>query len=208
MKIQYWSDYACPFCYIGSKNLKEALKELNLEETPLEFRSFELDPNPEQPLITDLVGFFAEKYGIPRESAMERINDIHEMAKDAGLGFDYTKVQKSSTLNAHRLTKLAAEKGLENKATELLYAAYFDDHKNLNDPETLREIGNQLGLDPEEVNQLLENPEEYLSDVRADEIESYQLGVQGVPFFVINEELAIPGAISKDQWKQVLSQFA
>lgn len=206
MEITYWSDYACPFCYIGKTNLEKALKEMGLEDVPIRMKAFELDPYAEHGSDKEIAQLLAEKYHISKEQAEQNIEGIHQMAKQAGIDFNYRGVKKANTFNAHRLTKLAAEKGLERQASDLFYKAYFEDHLDLQDEKVLKEIAKELKLDMDEVDAMLAGDLE-ARDVRIDEFEASQAGVTGVPFFVINEEVAIPGAISSEEWKKILPDF-
>ena len=127
MRIKYWSDYACPYCYIGVTNLKQALDELGVMYD-IEMRAFELNPYAKAGAGGDIVAMFAAKYQLDMEDAQKKVDSINAMAREAGLEFDYAKVFHTNTFDAHRLTRMALEKGgteLQNKVSEKLYKAYF-----------------------------------------------------------------------------------
>lgn len=206
MKVTYWSDYACPYCYIGETNLKKAIEELGLDDVEIEMKAFELDPEAASVAQGEIVDLFANKYRISTEEALNTINSIAVMAKEAGIeDFDYSKARKTNTFNAHRLTKLAEEKGLDNEVSENLYEAYFVDHKELANPETLIEAAEKAGIDKKEVEALLDS-DDYTQEVRIDEVIAHQNGISAVPFFVIDGKYAVPGALPVEQMKQVLSE--
>ena len=88
MRIQYWSDYACPYCYIGETNLRHALDELGVSYV-FEMKAFELNPYAKKSAGGDIVAMFAAKYQLNLEDAQKRVDSINEMARAAGLEFDY-----------------------------------------------------------------------------------------------------------------------
>ena len=208
MKIKYWSDYACPFCYIGVTNLKNALEELGVIGD-FEMKAFELDPYAKTGAGGDVVAMFAAKYQLDLEEAQKRVDGINEMAKEAGLSFDYARVFHTNTFDAHRLTKLALKKGgtdLQMKVSERLYGAYFTEFLDIGDREVLVRIAEEEGLDKEEIKEMLEG--KLMSDeVSLDEHEASRNRISSVPCFVLEEKLAIPGAMPKDQLIEVIKKY-
>ncbi len=110
MKIEIWSDYACPFCYIGEKRLERALAEVGDKNISVEFKSFELDPYAEKKVTSSTPERFAEKYGLSLAAAEERIEQISLMGKREGIDFKYSTTRYTNTFDALRLTKFAQEK--------------------------------------------------------------------------------------------------
>lgn len=204
-KITYWSDYNCPFCYIGEANLKAALKQLNLEdEVELEMKAFELDPNaPEQPR-GNAVERLMEKYRMPERIALERIDRIEKMAKQSGLNYNLADAKYASSFDAHRLTQMAEDKfpKLAEKLEENLYKAFFTENLLLSDPKVLKKIALETGLPEDEVDHLLSS-DDYAETVRAQEKEAREKGIHGVPFFVIGSE-AVSGAMDPDGFAKIL----
>ena len=205
MKIEYWSDYACPYCYIGETRLEHAIEEMGLaDEIELSMRAFELDPNADSKVVSDTATRFARKYGLTVPQTEERIEGISELGRAEGLDFRYADTQYSNTFDAHRLTKFAHLKG--NTAVEpLLFKAYFTEGRVLADHDVLVDIATEAGLDADEVRTMLES-DAFADEVRADEDAAYRLGVTGVPFFVINGKLALPGCFEVDGFKQAITQ--
>ena len=153
MKITYWSDYACPYCYIGVTNFKHALEKLGVDYE-IEMKAFELNPYAKAGAGGDVTAMFAAKYQLNLEDAKKRVESINLMAKEAGLEFDYSKVFHTNTFDAHRLTRMALDKGgkdLQNQVSEKLYKAYFADHVDVADREVLLGIAKEAGLDEAEV---------------------------------------------------------
>lgn len=205
MKIQYWSDYACPYCYIGETRLENAIAELGIgDDVELEMHAFELDSSAPAEVAGDTLNRFARKYRLSLDEAAERIEGISELGRDLGIDFRYATTLYSNTFDAHRLTKWAHTKG--NTAIEkLLFDAYFTKNEVLADHEVLLNIAEEAGLNRAEAAEVLES-DAFAEEVRADEAESRALGVTGVPFFVIDGKVAIPGAMSQDAFKKALEQ--
>ena len=205
MEIQYWSDYACPYCYIGETRLKNAIKSMGLEDDiNLTMHAFELDPTAAPKVVSDTASRFARKYGLTLDEAKERIEGISELGRAEGIDFRYAETQYSNTFDAHRLTKYAHSVG--NTAIEgLLFKAYFTDGMVLADHGVLIDLAVQAGLDEQAVADVLSS-DAFADEVRADENEARQLGVTGVPFFVLDGKLAIPGCFPEDGFKQAITQ--
>ena len=206
MKITYWSDYACPYCYIGETRLKKAIAQIpELEDVEIEMKAFQLDPSAGDHAAGDTQTRFAHKYGLSFEEAGRRIEGISRLGQREGLDFRYAQTLFTNTMDAHRLTKLAQSKGrpeLAEQLIEKLFEAYFTDNKELADHQLLQKIGEECGLDGEEVKKLLES-DQYREDVIADEQMAYQSGIHAVPFFVIGG-YGIAGAQTTDGLKKAL----
>ncbi|MGD6955953.1 DsbA family oxidoreductase [Rossellomorea aquimaris] len=198
MKIEIWSDYVCPFCYIGKRHLEEALQQFpERDQVEVAFKSFELDPDA--PVDTDMSiqEILSKKYGTSLEQAKNMTDSMTKQAATVGLDFRFDSSIPTNTFDAHRLTKYAKTKGKETELTESLLQAHFTLSKHIGDKETLVGLAEQAGLDAEESQAVLEG-QEFTREVRADEEEARQIGVQGVPFFVINRKYAISGAQPSD----------
>ena len=207
IKISYWSDYACPFCYIGEKRMQNLLKELNLEDKfEFIFRCFELNPSASKNVESKTDERFAKKYMITIEQARNRIESINNLGKEEGIDFKYDSTLYTNTFDAHRLTKLIQSKGnYENtqKLIYLLYDAYFTKNLKLADRDVLINIGTQVGCTKEEIEKLLDN-DDFGKEVRKDEEDGYIEGVHGVPYFIIGNQYIINGVEGKEIMKKKL----
>lgn len=204
MKIEIWSDYACPFCYIGEKRLAKALAEVGDKNIALEFKSFELDPYADKNVTTTTPERFATKYGLSLEAAKERIEQISLMGRREGIDFRYATARYANTFDALRLTKFAQEKGHDEIITKL-FDAYFTKNLVLSDFAVLKKIAVECGLDGEAVDEVL-NSERYAEDVRADEIQAAQLGIHGVPYFVVGGKYGLSGVQPVEILKQAITE--
>ena len=194
MKIEIWSDIMCPFCYIGKRQLETALKEFPENNFEIEWKSFQLDPTIEPQSGKDVFTFLAERKGISVEQSIEMHKGVAERAKSVGLDYHFDKAIISNSLTSHRIIHLAKAKKLGDEMEEIFFKAYFTEGKDLNDTQTLIELGIQAGLDSHEVKEVVENENLYLSDVKGDIKEAQEIGVQGVPFFVFDRKYAVSGA--------------
>ncbi|WP_405098820.1 DsbA family protein [Oceanobacillus sp. FSL H7-0719] len=206
MKITIWSDFMCPFCYIGEAHLDEALADFeHADGVEIEYKSFLLSPeaahNPEK----DYYETFADMKGIPVEQASGMFENVVNMAKQAGIVIDYDKAKFSSTIPAHHAFQYAKEQGKGNEFFKRFYSAHFSEGELLSDADTIARLAEEVGLDKAAV---LESTQEqaYTAKVNQDIQEAGQIGVQGVPFYVFNNKYAVSGAQPVEQFKQVLEQ--
>jgi predicted DsbA family dithiol-disulfide isomerase len=194
MKIEIWSDVMCPFCYIGKRRFEEALQHFeHKNEVEIEWKSFQLNPD----LITDptlnITQHLADIKGWTLDYTQQLNNQVTEMAAGEGLTYNFDKAVVANSFDAHRFAHMAKKHGLGDKAEEALFKAYFTDGKNIADHDTLNELGIEMGLDENEIKQILQT-EAYAEEVKHDIAEAGYLGVRGVPFFVMNGKYAVSGA--------------
>ena len=206
MKITYWSDYACPYCYIGEARLKKAVAEIpELTDVEIEMKAFQLDPTAGEHAAGDTQTRFAHKYGISMQEAGQTIEQISRMGIAEGLDFKYATTLFTNTMDAHRLTKLAQSKNapeLADKMIEALFKAYFTENKELADKELLQRIGEECGLAAEEVKEVLAS-DKFRDEVLLDEREASRYGIHAVPFFVLGQ-YGISGAQSAESMKEAI----
>ena len=206
LKIQIWSDVMCPFCYIGKRKIEEALTQFeNKDSVAIEWKSFQLDPSFVATPDENIIDHLAEKYRKDTDWAQTMIENMTDNAKKSGLDFHFEKAILANSLNAHRLLHLAKKHKLSNETKELLFKAYLTDGKNVNDWETLKNIGLEVGLDINEIEHLI-NSNEYTAEVRQDQQEAQAIGVTGVPFFVFDNKYAVSGAQPTDVFLKTLEK--
>lgn len=206
MKVEIWSDIACPFCYLGKRRFEEALAQFaGKEDVEVVYRSFELDPHA--PIDTDLdtYGMLARKYGMTREQAKANTGQIAEQGRAHGLHYDFDNTVLTNTFDAHRLSHLANRHGKMGEMLDLLYKAYFSDGAHIGRRDTLLKLAAEAGLDPAEAAAALDG-DAYADDVRRDEREAAALGIRSVPYFVINRKYGVPGAQPADVFLRTLEK--
>lgn len=207
MKIEVWSDFVCPFCYIGKRRLEEAIAQFpGKDQVEVEFKSFELDPNAQTYSGTGINEALAKKYGMSIEEAKRANEGIGSQAAEVGLTFNFDEMKPTNTFDAHRLAKFAATVGKEKEMTEKLLASYFTESKLISDHDVLVEIAQTAGIEKEETLAVLNDSTKYANDVRIDEALAQQMGVTGVPFFVINQKYSISGAQPTETFRRALLQ--
>ena len=209
IQIKIWSDFACPYCYIGERRLKDAINQLGLnDQVMIEYKAFELDPNGTRDGKLTSIDRLMRKYGLSREKAEQKVEEISQLGRDLGIDFRYADAQYSNTFDAHRLMKLAEDlydRDTVEKLNENLFSAYFSKGLVLAMPEVLMKIGKESGLKEIDIDDVLAT-QSYTPQVREDEKEASLLGVRGVPFMIFNDQFAIPGALSTEGFVAALEK--
>jgi predicted DsbA family dithiol-disulfide isomerase len=206
MKVDIWSDIRCPFCYIGKRKFEMALAQFEHKgKVEVEWHSFELDPDMKTQPGKNVYEYLAERKGISREQSEKMHVQLIHTAKEVGLNYNFDNAVIANSFDAHRLTQLAKSKGLGDESEEALFIAYFTDGKDISDTNTLVELGVKIGLEKTEVEQML-NSNAFADVVREDEAMAQSIGVNGVPFFVLNNKYAVSGAQAPDTFLEALQQ--
>ena len=208
MKIEVWSDYVCPFCYIGKKQLEKAIKNSGYDgQIDVEFKSFLLDPttpiDTEESIYTSL----ARKYNMSEQEVENMTKNVASRAKEVGLDYNFDDMKTANTTAAHRLAKLAAEQGKAEIYNERLMKAYFLEGEAIGRHDVLKRLAKEAELDMETVQRVLES-NEYEEAIEQDIYEAQQIGVRGVPFFVFNNKYGVSGAQPQGVFEQTIEQAA
>jgi predicted DsbA family dithiol-disulfide isomerase len=194
----------CPFCYIGKRRFENALEQFaHKDDIQIEWRSFQLDPDMQYVPGKNINEVLADKKGWTVEEARQMNQRVSDMARQEGLEYNMEQAIPANTLDAHRLTHLAAKHGLQDQAEERLFSAYFTEGKNIGDKDDLIRLGREIGLTEEELHDLFET-DAYAQEVLLDCYEAQQIGVRGVPFFVLDRKYAVSGAQSSNVFLEAL----
>jgi predicted DsbA family dithiol-disulfide isomerase len=194
MKIEIWSDVMCPFCYIGKRRFEDALQQSgHQDQVEIEWKSFQLNPHLKTDPAINIDQYLADIKGWTIDHARELNSHVTQMAAEVGLTYNFDRAVVANSFKAHRFTHLAKKHGLGDSAEEALFKAYFTEGLNIDDNDTLIKLGTGFGLDAAEIKQVLEN-DTYSDEVKHDIAEAQQLGVRGVPFFVMNNKYGVSGA--------------
>ncbi len=194
--VQVWSDIACPWCYVGKRRLEAALASFaERDAVQVVWRAFELDPSAPRvrPATQSYAARLAAKYGTPVAEAEGMIARMTDVARADGLDFHFERVQSGSTFDAHRVLHLALDRGVQDAVKERFLRAYMTEGEPIGEPDALVRLAAEAGLDAEEVRGVLAS-DAYAREVRADEEEAREVGIRGVPFFVIGGRYAVSGA--------------
>mgnify|MGYP001555655770 FL=1 len=206
MDIKIWSDVRCPFCYIGKRKFEMALEKFpHKDKVKVEWQSFELDSNLKTNTAVSAIDHLSEAKGISKAQAEGMQEHVANIAKEVGLDFNSKNTVVANSFKAHRLIQLAKAKGLGNEVEEALFKTYFVEGKNIDDKETLLKIGTSIGLDEGDVKAIFSS-DAFVKEVRQDEKQAQSIGINGVPFFVLNNKYAVSGAQSPETFLDVLEQ--
>lgn len=204
MKVDIWSDIRCPFCYIGKRKFEMALEKFpHKEDIEVVWHSFQLDPTLKTQPDLHTYDYLAEIKGKSREETVEMHDHVRGIASDVGLNFDFDKTVVANSFNGHRLIQLAKSRNLGSEAEEHLFRAHFTEGRNIDDRDTLFDIGVAIGLPADEVADVLDS-DRFAEAVKADEMQARSIGIRGVPFFVLNGKFAVSGAQSPELFYQAL----
>ena len=194
MKVDIWSDIRCPFCYIGKRKFENAMEQFpQRDDVEIEWHAFELDPRMKTDTKANVYDYLAKRKNISHESSVRLHEQVVEMANESGLTYNFDTTVIANSFDAHRLIQLAKQQGLGDAAEERLFKAYFTEGKDISDHLTLIVLGDEIGLDGKRIKQMLDN-EEFADEVRYEERQAQELGINGVPFFLFNDKYAISGA--------------
>lgn len=206
MKVEIWSDVMCPFCYIGKRRFEAALQTFeHKDDIEVEWKSFQLNPDMVTNPAVNISQYLADVKGWTLDYAQQMNNHVTQMAAEAGLTYNFDKAVVANSFNARRFTHLAKQHGLGDAAEEQLFKAYFTDGKNTDDAETLAQLGEAIGLKREDVLAMLRS-DAYTDAIKYDIAQAQQLGIRGVPFFVVNNKYGVSGAQATEVFTQTLEK--
>jgi predicted DsbA family dithiol-disulfide isomerase len=200
MRVDVWSDIACPWCYVGKRRLEAALARFpHGNDVEVVWRAFELDPSAPRALAGDVshAERIARKYGTSVAQAEAMTQRMTDVAAGEGLDFHFEKIRPGNTFDAHRLLHLARERGMADAVKERLLRAYMTEGESMSDPDVLVRLAGEAGLDEEEARSVIASGS-YAREVREDEAEAHRLGISGVPFFAIAGRYGVSGAQPAD----------
>ncbi len=215
LTIDIWSDIACPWCWVGKRNLEGALEELGVH-THVRWHAFELNPHASKiaPEQIDYAERLAKKYRTTHDGGQAMVDRMVDFGRDAGLELRFDRIRPSNTFDAHRLVAWAGQSGratemaghatempghateMPGRATEMkerLFTAYLHEGLSISDHDQLAKLAAEVGLDRNGALAVLSG-DEFSDQVRSDEMAAQKMGVSGVPFFLIAGQLALPGA--------------
>ena len=206
MKIEIWSDVACPWCYIGKRRFEAALAEFpHRDSVDVTWRSYQLDPTLPEHYDGTEVEYLSTRKGMAPQQVSQMFEHVTEQAKGEGLDYRFDQVVVANSFTAHRLIHLAAQSGHQDAAKERLLSDHFEHGKDIGSQEYLTELGLSLGLNADDVAELF-TTDKYADDVRHDFAEARALGVSGVPFFVIDRKFGLSGAQPAETFTAALNQ--
>ncbi|MFF2620378.1 DsbA family oxidoreductase [Oerskovia jenensis] len=209
VKVDIWSDVACPWCYVGKRRFETALAGFvgrdDAPEVEIEYHSFELAPDTPVDFEGTEVDFLAKHKGMPAGQVEQMLGQMTTVAAAEGLAYDFDALQHTKTLKAHELLHLAKSRGKQVEMKERLLKAYFEQGRHVGRIDELVALATEVGLDADEVRAALESGE-FEDAVEQDIAQARAYGISGVPFFVFNGKYGVSGAQDPAVFTQVLDQ--
>ncbi|WP_165040304.1 DsbA family protein [Dysgonomonas sp. ZJ709] len=208
MKIEIWSDIACPYCYIGKRKLEKALAQFpHKDKVELVWHSYELNPElPKKALDKTFYQYFAETHNTTEAAIKEDHIELIKLAKEVGLDYNFDQLVVANTSDALRLIKLAKESGLATEAEEVLFKAYFVDSEDISDRSVLIELGVEVGLSQDQIIKMLDS-DKYINDIKKDiEYSENELNLEYIPFYLFNNKHIVQGSIASEEYLKVLKK--
>jgi len=207
--IDVWSDIACPWCYIGKRNLEAGLAaasdDTDAPQVTIVYHSFELSPDTPVDFVGGEADYLARHKGITADQARQMLERVTSVAADAGLQYRFDILQHTNTVKAHELLHFAKDQGRQLELAERLMSAYFLEGRHVGRTDDLVDLATESGLDAASARDALDSGR-YLPAVRADQAQAAAYGINGVPFFVIDGKYGVSGAQPPEAFTQVARQ--
>jgi predicted DsbA family dithiol-disulfide isomerase len=206
LQVEVVSDVICPWCFVGKRRLERAIAELGLEyRVEVRWHPFELNPDLPQE------GVARREYRQRKFGSWERSQELDRQVAQAGLAdgirFAHDRIERTpNTFAAHRLLWLAGRHGVQDAVAEQLFRGYFEEGVDIGQSEQLYRIGADAGLEAADLDAVLHG-DAGAAEVRAEEDTFRQAGISGVPFFILNGELALSGAQPPELFLQAFRQL-
>ncbi|PWW04110.1 putative DsbA family dithiol-disulfide isomerase [Hoeflea marina] len=208
LSVDIVSDVMCPWCYIGKRRLEQALAGIGgAFEVDIRWRPYQLDPTLPK-AGKDRRRYLEDKFGGP-DGATQAYRAVRQAAQDDGIDFDFDAIEVSAnTLDAHRLIRWAGSEGSETqgKVVDALFRMYFEDGRNIGDDAVLIEAAADAGMDRAVIATLLKGDADR-AEVRAEIDMAREMGVTGVPCFIIDNKYAVMGAQPADTLEDALREI-
>ncbi len=209
IKIDVWSDIACPWCYIGKRNLEGGLAatagQPDAPVVEVTYHSYELSPDTPVDFDGSEIDFLAGHKGIPAEQVRQMLENVTGVAAQAGLEYNFDILKHTNTVKAHELLHYAKEQGVQPQVMERLMRAYFTEGGHVGRVDDLAVLAAEIGLDAAATREALASGR-FTAAVRADQAQAQAYGINGVPFFVIDGRYGVSGAQPAEAFAQILRQ--
>jgi predicted DsbA family dithiol-disulfide isomerase len=206
MKIEIWSDIACPFCYMGKRKFDLALAQFEgREDVQIEWKSFLLNPEIKTDPNRSIFQYLSEIKGFPEGQARQMMNQITDSGSAIGLDYNFDQVVLANTIKAHQLLHEARIQGFQHEMEERLFEAHFVEGKNIDDVNILVNLASEVGMNTTSLDVKILSGQ-YTTELEADIELAQQFGVRGVPFFVFDRKYAVSGAQEPETFLNTMEQ--
>jgi predicted DsbA family dithiol-disulfide isomerase len=204
MRVDIWSDLVCPWCYLGKRRFETALAVFAYgNDVEVVHRSFQLDRSIPKGVSLRARDMLMRKYRMNEAQVIASQTRLEQLAAVEGLEYHLAESDTGNTMDAHRLVHLGRDQGIQDAVIERLFRAHFTENRSLFDHPSLVTLGSEAGLTG--VDELLES-DRYEDAVVADERQATELGVNGVPFFVLDGRYGVSGAQSVEVFADALAR--
>ncbi|MGV1035163.1 MAG: DsbA family oxidoreductase [Microbacteriaceae bacterium] len=210
IRVDIWSDIACPWCYIGKRSFEQGAAAFAAESgvpVEIEFHSFELAPENAVDILETTAEYLASRKGIQPTVVERMLAQVSDRAAEFGLQYDFAAVRNTNTHAAHELLHFAKAHGLQTQMKERLMSAYFVEGRHVGHLDELVALASEVGLDREQTRAALESGA-FAEAVEADKALAASYGINGVPFFVIDGRFGLSGAQAPETFAEALREAA
>lgn len=206
MNVEIWTDYGCPYCYMAKTRFEQALRSFpHRDEVNVVYRSFELDPELPKFDNPDAARLLMIKEGVSLEAAKATLQDLTKQARSSGIVLNYDRVIPTNTFDAHRLAQWAKTMGKSKELAQALMNGHFAEGRHLSRFADLTDLAESVGLQPFEALEVLQSGA-FAEQVREDELEGDELGIEHLPFFVFDRKFAVSGNHPVETFAKVLDK--
>lgn len=210
IRVDIWSDIACPWCYIGKRSFEQGAASFAAESgvsVEIEFHSFELAPENAVDIPETTAEYLASRKGIQPAVVERMLAQVSDRAAEFGLQYDFAAVRNTNTHAAHELLHFAKAHGRQTQMKERLMSAYFVEGRHVGHLDELVALASEVGLDREQTRAALESGV-FAEAVEADKALAASYGINGVPFFVIDGRFGLSGAQAPETFAEALREAA
>ena len=206
VRLDIISDPICPWCYIGKANLDKAIAETGVNPFDIDWRIFQLNPDM-PPSGMDRKAYLEAKFGGP-DGATQVYDRVGEYAREAGLDLKFDAIPRTpNTMDAHRLIRWARTTGQQTALVQQLFVRYFERGEDISDHATLLDAAESVGMEREVVQTLLEGDADR-ETLAEEEAAAREMGVTGVPCFIVGGRYVLQGAQPPETWVKVIRELA
>ena len=203
--IDVVSDVICPWCFLGKRRLDRALEIAGNPEVTVRWRPFLLDPT----ISPEGLGrreYLVAKFG---EARLKTIHDpLLQAAKELGVPYNFEVITRTpNSIDAHRLIRWSHTAGLQSEMAERLFMAYWSEGKDVGDRKVLAGEAAAVGLDGGQIAELLASDQD-TDNVKAEIERAYEIGITGVPTFILDQRYAVVGAQAPEVLAEAIGKVA
>ncbi|MEF9873747.1 MAG: DsbA family oxidoreductase [Glutamicibacter sp.] len=206
IRVDIFSDIACPWCFIGKRRFERGVEAFEYSQNvDVYWHSYQLDPSLPENYDGSEAEYLSQMKGLGQEQVAQMLDHVTTQAAAEGLNYDFANLKVANSFTALRVLEYAKKHGAGNEMKEALLSAHFEKGLNTGDLETLLELAGTLGLDTGELRAKLSSGS-YVEEVNADIVQARELGISGVPFFIIDGKYGISGAQPAEVFANALAQ--